>query len=337
MTKVLVTGGAGYIGSHTCKALHGCGWPTVVYDSLATGAPSAVRWGDLVEGDLGDPSALAAALRRPGVNTVLHFAASAYVGESMRDPGKYFRNNVTNTVNLLEAMVEAGVTRIVFSSSCATYGVPDRLPVREDTPQRPVSTYGESKLMCERIIRWFGKVHGIQWVILRYFNAAGADPDGEIGECHDPEPHLIPIVLQAAAAGLPVAVYGTDYPTPDGTAIRDYVHVTDLARAHVQAMKHLRNGGDSVALNLGTGVGTSVRDVIKSAERVTGRSIAVDARRRRPGDPPALWAAPGLAGELLGWAPQYPCIDDAVRHAWEWFAKHPAVPRAGGNLPVGWQ
>jgi len=317
-TDVLVTGGAGYIGSHTCKALHGDGFCPVVYDNLSTGNAWAVKWGPLIQGDLADRDQLTAALQSSGADTVIHFAASAYVGESMREPGKYFRNNVANTLNLLEAMVAAGVRRIVFSSSCAIYGVPRELPITEESAQRPVNAYGDSKLMCERLIRWFGEAHGLEWMILRYFNAAGADPDGEIGECHDPEPHLIPIILEAARTGGAVHVYGTDYATQDGSAVRDYVHVTDLAQAHLLAVGHLLRGGSSTALNLGTGVGTSVKQTIQAVEHVTGKRIAVECRPRRAGDPPALLASANLARETIGWVPAHCSIETTIRHAWEW-------------------
>ena len=318
ITRAFVTGGAGYIGSHACKALHRAGVESRVYDNLSTGNAWAVRWGECVRGDLADEESLRAALRGSAADTVVHFAASAYVGESMCEPGKYFRNNVANTLKLLEAMVAVGVRRIVFSSSCATYGIPADLPIGEDTPQRPVNAYGESKLMCERLVRWFGEAHGLEWVILRYFNAAGADPDGELGECHDPEPHLIPIILRAVAGGTPIPVFGTDYPTPDGTAVRDYVHVADLARAHVLALEHLRGGGASIALNLASGSGTSVKEVVQAAERETGCRARTEPQPRRAGDPPVLVATCNRAQEVLGWVPEYSAIDTIIRHAWRW-------------------
>ncbi len=263
MMRVLVTGGAGYIGSHTAKALARDGFEPVVLDNLVTGHRSAVRWGPFVRGDVGDRGLVRRVIRDHRVEAVVHFAACAYVGESIQDPRKYFRNNVANTLALLDAMLDAGVDQIVFSSTCATYGVPDELPIGEDHPQRPVNPYGDSKLFVERMLGAYGVAYGLRSVALRYFNAAGADPEGELGENHDPETHLIPLVIEAALGRRPwVDVLGTDYPTPDGTAVRDFVHVTDLAEAHVRALGHLLGGGESVALNLGTGAGHSVREVI---------------------------------------------------------------------------
>jgi len=272
--NVLVTGGAGYIGSHTCKALAAAGYSPVTLDNLAYGHRWAVRWGPFEQADLDDRQAVERVLREHRIGAVIHFAAYAYVGESMTDPGKYFRNNVVNTLNLLEAMRAAGVGRIVFSSTCATYGVPKGVPIAEDHPQLPVNPYGESKLFVERALHWNGVAHGLRWMALRYFNAAGADPDGEIGEDHDPETHLIPLAIEAALGRRPdLQVMGTDYPTADGTAIRDYVHVTDLADAHLRALHHLEGDGPSGALNLGTGRGHSVREVVAMVERVTGRKV----------------------------------------------------------------
>src|SRR5580704_11993621 len=263
MSHVLVTGGAGYIGSHACKALAQAGHVPITYDNLSRGFRHAVRWGPLVEGDIADRAAVAAAVRAHNVSTVMHFAAFAYVGESTADPALYYRNNVIGTLALLDAMREAGVDRIVFSSSCATYGLPDSVPIRETMVQRPVNPYGETKLAIERVLHWYGEGYGLRSVCLRYFNAAGADRDGEIGEEHEPETHLIPLVLRAAlGAAPPVAIFGTDYPTPDGSAIRDYIHVEDLAAAHVRALEYLENGGASAAVNVATGRGYSVREII---------------------------------------------------------------------------
>ena len=330
--RILVTGGAGYIGSHTCKALAALGLVPVVYDNLSTGHRDAVRWGPLVEGDLADRARLESALREHGAEAVVHFAASAYVGESMSDPAKYFRNNVANTLTLLEAMHAAGVRRIVFSSTCATYGVPRRVPIAEDHPQQPVNPSGESKLFVERALHWHGLAHGLQWLALRYFNAAGADPEGEIGEVHEPETHLVPLAIQAALGQrAQIQVMGTDYDTPDGTAVRDYIHVTDLADAHVRALAHLERGGASGAMNLGTGTGHSVREVIRAVEAASGRRVhAVDAPRRA-GDPPALVAAPGRAGEVLGWVPRHSSLAEIVQTALRWHAAHPAHPAAAGR------
>lgn len=316
---ILVTGGAGYIGSHTCKALAAAGYLPVTYDNLRYGHRRAVRWGPFVEGDLADRSLLARTIADHGVEAVVHFAAFAYVGESVRDPAAYFRNNVTNTLNLLDAGREAGALPVVFSSTCATYGVPDTLPISESCPQRPVNPYGESKLFVERALHWYGQAYGLPWVALRYFNAAGADPDGEIGEDHEPETHLIPLAIEAALGrGETLQVFGTDYPTPDGTAIRDYIHVTDLADAHVRALDHLRGGGSSVALNLGTGNGHSVRQVVDAVARVGGRPVPVVHGPRREGDPPALVADPARAYGTLGWQPVHSDLDSIVTTAWRW-------------------
>jgi UDP-glucose-4-epimerase GalE len=328
---ILVTGGAGYIGSHAAKALAASGYEPVVFDNLVYGHREAVRWGPLVEGDLADRALLAETLRRHDIAAVMHFAAYAYVGESMTKPGLYFANNVGNSLGLLEAMREAGLRHIVFSSTCATYGIPDSVPIRETLPQRPVNPYGESKLMVERMLHWFGVAHGLSHVALRYFNAAGADPEGETGECHDPETHLIPLVLDAALGrSVGIDVYGTDYPTPDGTAIRDYIHVTDLADAHVRALRYLEAGGASTALNLATGQGHSVREVIAAAERVTGRRVPRREVARRPGDPPALVADASRARAVLGWTPHLSDLDTILATAWAWQRSRNAPPRAAG-------
>jgi UDP-glucose-4-epimerase GalE len=331
MTRVLVTGGAGYIGSHTAKTLAHAGFEPVVLDNLSTGHPWAVRWGPLIEADLADDELVRAVLRHYDIQAVVHFAASAYVAESVRDPSLYFRNNVKNTLSLLDAMRDTGVQTIVFSSSCTTYGVPEALPIREDHPQQPVNPYGESKLFIERALHWCGQAYGLRWVALRYFNAAGADPDGEIGERHDPETHLIPLVIEAALGRRPcVDVYGADYATPDGTAIRDFVHVTDLADAHTRALRHLMEGGTNLSLNLGTGRGHSVREVVTAVEQIAGHPVPIREAERRAGDPAALVADPRLAAETLGWRPRYAALDDVVGSAWRWHVSpHP------GPLPLG--
>ena len=319
--RILVTGGAGYIGSHTTKVLARSGFQPVVLDNLEIGHRWAVRWGPLVVGDLANTSLLQELLQEYRVEAVIHFAAHADVSESVANPRKYFRNNVANTLNLLEAMLDNGVRHIVFSSSCASYGLPESVPLREDHPQRPVNPYGESKWFIERVLDWYGQAYGLNWISLRYFNAAAADPEGEIGGEHEPETHLIPLVIQAALGQRPfVEIFGTDYPTPDGTAIRDYVHVTDLAEAHVRALRYLANGGSSMALNLGTGQGHSVREVIQAVERVSGRHFPVRETGRRPGDPPALVADASRAAQVLGWRPRYPELDSLVEHAWRWHA-----------------
>ncbi len=323
MTKVLVTGGAGYIGSHTCKALAASGCTPVTLDNLVYGHRWAVKWGPLVEGDLADRALVERVLREHAIGAVIHFAAYAYVGESMTDPAKYFRNNVSNTLNLLEAMQAAGTRRIVFSSTCATYGIPTAVPIAEDHPQRPVNPYGESKLFVERALHWHGVAHDLRWTALRYFNAAGADPDGEIGEDHDPETHLLPLAIETALGRRPdVQVMGTDYPTPDGTAIRDYIHVTDLADAHVRALRRLESGGTSGAFNLGTGTGHSVREVIAAVEKVSGNKLNARNAPRRAGDTPAQVAAPGRAKEAHGWEPRWSGLEAIVQTAYRWHSTH---------------
>jgi UDP-glucose-4-epimerase GalE len=319
---VLVTGGAGYIGSHTCKALALAGCLPVTLDNLIHGHKAAVRWGPLVEGDIRDRALVEGAIREHRIEAVVHFAGYAYVGESMRDPGKYFGNNVAASLALLEAMQARGVGRFVFSSTCATYGVPESLPILEEHSQRPVSPYGESKLFVERALHWYGVAHGLRSVALRYFNAAGADPDGQIGEDHDPETHLIPLAIGAALGKRPpLQIYGADYPTPDGTAVRDYVHVTDLAEAHVRALDYLDAGGESTAFNLGTGRGCSVREVVAAVERMAGRELPRREAAPRAGDPAILVAEPGRSCKLLGWAPQHSDLDAIIATAWRWHTR----------------
>ena len=325
---VLVTGGAGYIGSHACKALARAGYRPVVFDNLSRGHREAVRWGPLVEGDITERGKLTAALERHRVSVVMHFAAYAYVGESVAHPALYYANNLGGSLALLDAMREVGVEKIVFSSTCATYGAPAGVPIRETMPQLPVNPYGETKLAIERALHWYSQAYGLRWVSLRYFNAAGADPDGEIGERHEPETHLVPLVLEAALGERPqIDIYGTDYPTPDGTAIRDYIHVQDLAEAHLRALEHLRAGRQSMALNLGTGRGHSVREVIRTAETVSGKSIPCRETARRYGDPPVLVADPSRAAELLGWCAQVSDLDTIVRTALAWHVSRSAQSR----------
>ena len=323
MKRVLVTGGAGYIGSHTAKALAYAGYDPVVLDNLSTGHSWAVKWGPLLKDDLANFENFADVLERHRIEFVVHFAANAYVGESVSQPRKYFQNNVVNSLNVLNAMLECGVRKIVFSSSCATYGNPISLPIDETHPQQPISPYGESKLFIEKVLQWYGQAHGFQFVSLRYFNAAGADPAGEIGEHHDPETHLVPLVMQAAA-GLTdhVEMMGTDYRTEDGSAVRDYVHVADLADAHVKALAYLERGGASTAVNLGTSRGHSVREVIRSVERISGLRVPVVQSSRRPGDPPILAARSERATQLLGWIPKYVDLDEIIATAWNWHSLH---------------
>jgi UDP-arabinose 4-epimerase len=317
--SVLVTGGAGYIGSHACKALAASGYIPVTYDNLSRGHRHAVRWGPLIDGDIGDRAAVAAGLRTHQISAVMHFAAFAYVGESTGDPALYYRNNVAGTLALLDAMREVGVNRMVFSSSCATYGLPDAVPIRETAAQLPVNPYGETKLAIERVLRWYGPAYGLRSVTLRYFNAAGADRGGEIGEEHELETHLIPLVLRAAlGAGPPVGVFGTDYPTPDGTAIRDYIHVDDLAAAHVRALDYLTAGGASTAVNLATGNGYSVREIIAAVAKAAGHDVPYRAAPRREGDPPALVADAAKAASVLGWRAECSDLDTIIRTALAW-------------------
>jgi UDP-arabinose 4-epimerase len=317
--SILVTGGAGYVGSHACKALAGAGYCPVVYDDLSRGHAESVRWGPLVRGNLHDRARLVEAMRAHRVVSVMHFAAFAYVGESVGNPELYYRNNVGGTLALLDAMREAGVETIVFSSTCAIYGIPDRLPIREDAAKGPLNPYGDTKLTIERALHWYGGAYGLRYAALRYFNAAGADPEGDIGEDHDPETHLIPLVLRAALGrGEPLQVFGTDYPTPDGTAIRDYIHVMDLADAHVRGLGHLAGGGASLALNLGTGSGHSVREVVAAVQRIAGRPVPQREAPRRAGDPPQLVADAALATARLGWQPRFSDLDTIVGTALAW-------------------
>ena len=321
--QILVTGGAGYIGSHTAKLLASAGHQPIVFDDMSQGHDWAVKWGPLERGSLSDPGtpeggAYVAKDRRRGA---LRSRRSRRRVDDQ--PGKYFRNNTVGTLNLLEAMREAGVGTIVFSSTCATYGNPVRVPIDEAHPQAPVNPYGESKLMVEKLLQWYGRIHGLRWMALRYFNAAGADPDGEIGEDHDPETHLIPLVIGAAQGRRPpVQIYGTDYATPDGTAVRDYIHVTDLAEAHLRGLEQLGADTASQSINLGTGLGHSVREVVDTVARVGRRAVPAVESPRRPGDPPKLVAAPARARDTLGWMCRYADIETIVRHAWAWHEKH---------------
>lgn len=316
---ILVCGGAGYIGSHINKALHQEGYETLVFDSLIYGHREAVKWGTFVKGDLANSDDLEAVFRDHDIDAVFHFAAFTYVGESVEDPEKYYYNNVGNTLNLLKVMRKHGCNKIIFSSTCATYGEPEKLPLTEDMPQHPINPYGATKLMVERIFKDYHAAYGLEFVVLRYFNAAGADPDGEIGESHDPETHLIPLVLDAASGKrADIKVFGTDYDTPDGSCIRDYVHVTDLASAHLLALHHLEAGRGSDFFNLGNARGTSVLEVVEAARRVTGKDFKATMTERRPGDPPKLVGSSEKAMQVLGWRPRFADIDVIVKHAWNW-------------------
>lgn len=335
--NVLVTGGAGYIGSHTVRRLVERGHRVTVLDTLERGHRSAVGDVPLIVGDAGDQAVVESALADNAIEAVVHFAAYKSVEESVAQPGRYFRNNVGGTLTVLEAARRAGVRQLIYSSSCAVYGTPDQLPVTEEAPLQPENPYGESKLLSERMLPWYAE-HGIRHVVLRYFNAAGAWPDGSLGEDPWGARNLIPIVLGAAAlrGGRAVRIFGTDYPTPDGTAIRDYVHVLDLADAHLAALDHLAAGGRSVTLNVGTGRGASVHEVVEAARRITGSRIETEAAPRRAGDPAAIWADPGLAGTLLGWQAKFG-LDDIIETAWRWHVAHPDGHRtvAGAGQLVG--
>lgn len=321
--KILVIGGAGYVGSHALRHLLAAGHDCLVYDNLSQGHRAAVPAGRLIVGRLQDRPLLEAVLLRERIEAVVHFAAFALVGESVRDPAKYYQNNIVGSLSLLDAMRAAGVGRLVFSSTTATYGVPDRVPIDEDQPQRPINPYGFSKLVVEQALADYAAAYGLGYAALRYFNAAGASPAGDIGEDHDPETHLIPLVLQVALGSRPqIEVFGDDYPTPDGTCVRDYVHVDDLASAHLLALERLQPG-QGLKLNLGTGRGHSVREVIDACRQATGHPIPVKLGARRPGDPPELVADAHRAREQLGWQPRYLEIQPIVETAWRWHQGHP--------------
>jgi UDP-glucose 4-epimerase len=323
---ILVTGGAGYVGSHTVKALKAAGFQPLIFDNFSTGHRSFVRNTPLFEGDLCNPGDLARAFSEHTIEGVLHFAGKALVGESAERPELYYQTNLFGGLNLLNTMNAAGVKYLIFSSTCATYGIPERVPIDEEHPQNPINPYGDTKLAFEHAMRWFHEAHGLKYLSLRYFNAAGADADGDFGEDHNPETHLIPLVL-GAAAGLrnDVHILGTDYPTPDGTCLRDYIHVADLARAHVVGLQRLISGHvESQPFNLGTGHGYSVREVIDVVRRITRRDFRVREVARRPGDPPKLIAAVGRAQKLLGWTATESDLDNIVTTAWNWFTRRPS-------------
>jgi UDP-glucose-4-epimerase GalE len=319
--RVLVTGGAGYIGSHTVRLLLEQGYDVAVVDDLSRGYKHNVPADRLYKLNLCETNALAEVMRQRSSEAVVHFAAFALVGESMREPERYFQNNVCGTLSLLTAMARTGVKHIVFSSTCAVYGNRERVPILEDDPIHPVNPYGESKVMSETLMRWFDQIHHITAVCLRYFNAAGADPAGKLGEEHIPETHLIPLVMRAVMTGEPVTVFGTDYPTADGTCVRDYIHVDDLAQAHILALEYLMAGGASEQFNLGTGTGHSVLEVIRAVEEVTGKKVPYVTGPRREGDPPALVASSDKLRATLKWAPRYTDLRTIVEHAWNFASK----------------
>jgi UDP-glucose-4-epimerase GalE len=322
--KILVTGGAGYIGSHACKALAASGFEPITYDNLTRGNRWAVKWGPLEVGDIGDQTRLRAVLDRYQPAAVIHFAAFAYVGESVENPNLYYQSNVCGSASLLRTVTQSKLIPIVFSSTCATYGVPERIPVPENHPQRPINPYGFTKFVVERILADLDLAHGLRSASLRYFNAAGADPEAQIGEAHNPETHLIPLVLEAARDGAAVTVFGNDYQTQDGTCIRDYIHVTDLADAHVCALKYLLSGGATCAVNLANARGYSVTEVIKTAEHVCGKAIQVKMAPRRAGDPPSLIGSADRARSLLGWTPKWAALEVQIADAWNWMQKNKA-------------
>jgi UDP-glucose 4-epimerase len=320
---VLVTGGAGYIGSHAAKALRESGRRVVIYDNLSQGHREAALGADLVEGDTRDVAKLRSVMTDYGVAAVMHFAASASVGQSIRDPIGFYRNNVDGTLSLLEAMAREKVTRFIFSSTCAVFGEPEEIPITETNPKRPINSYGESKLAVERALPHFERAYGIQSISFRYFNAAGADPDGKLGEDHDPELHIIPLALDAARGGTPFSVFGDDYPTPDGTCLRDYIHVVDLAEAHLLGLAALEYSPRSADYNLGNGKPYSVREVLAAVERVTGTAVPHSIGPRREGDPSVLFGSSVKAKKELGWRPRFEDLDTIVRTAWAWRQTHP--------------
>ena len=321
-TKILVTGGAGYIGSHIVLALQRRGYQVLVLDNLVYGHRDIVEdllKAELVVGDTSDRQLLDQLFATRNISAVMHFAAYAYVGESVTDPAKYYHNNVVGTLTLLEAMLAAGSDKFVFSSTCATYGMPQTIPISETHPQAPINPYGASKLMVERMLEDFDRAYGLKSVIFRYFNASGADPSGLLGEDHTPETHLIPLILLSALGKREsLQIFGTDYPTRDGTCIRDYIHVSDLAEAHVLGLEHLLQGGETETFNLGNGNGFSVREAIETARQVIGREITVVESSRRPGDPPILVGSSDRARKILGWQPQYADLGEIIAHAWQW-------------------
>jgi len=319
MKTILVAGGAGYIGSHTVKYLLKNNYNVVVVDNLSYGHKEAVSTPNFEQIDLADKEALDKIFKKYKIDAVIHFAAFTYVGESVSQPQKYYWNNVVNTINLLDVMIENDVKNIVFSSTCATYGNPQYTPIDENHPQSPINPYGKTKLMMEQIMADYETAYGLKYVALRYFNAAGCDAQGELGESHTPETHLIPLILKAIKGEIPqISVFGTDYDTPDGTCIRDYIHVEDLADAHMLAVEKLFKDEQSYCINLGTGIGKSVKEIIKSAEKVTGEKVPLVYGERRAGDPAKLYASNKKAKEILGWNPKYTDIDEIIKTAWTW-------------------
>lgn len=324
MSRIVVTGGAGYIGSHAVRALADAGHAVAALDDLSAGHAQSVPTGvPLVRARIHDHGAVTKLLRDHQADAVMHFAAWLAVGESVKKPIEYYQNNVSGTLAVLQAMRDVGVQRFIFSSTCAVYGEPTRVPIVETLDKKPINSYGETKLTIERALPHLERAYGIKWIALRYFNAAGAHPDGTIGEDHDDEIHLIPLAIRAATGGTPLKVFGEDYPTPDGTCLRDYIHVSDLATAHIRALEALERGAPSDAFNVGTGTPHSVRSVIDTVSRVVGRPVAWESAPRRPGDPAVLYAAADRARNELGWRPNYTDLEVIVRHAWQWHSRHP--------------
>jgi len=324
MSRVVVTGGAGYIGSHAVRALHDAGHDVAVLDDLSAGHRQALpKDVPLVQARIHDTAAVHRLLVDHRADAVMHFAAWLKVGESVFKPIEYYQNNVAGTLSVLEAMRDAGVKRFIFSSTCAVYGEPQTVPIVESLPKHPINAYGETKLTIERALAHVERAHGLKWIALRYFNAAGAHPSGAIGEDHADEIHVIPLAIRAANGGTPLKVFGEDYPTPDGTCLRDYIHVSDLADAHLKALAALERGAPSDAFNIGTGTPHSVKSVIDTVSRVIGRPVAWESGPRRPGDPAVLYAASDRARRELGWQPQYADLEVIVRHAWQWHSTHP--------------
>lgn len=318
---VLVAGGAGFIGSHTAKLLRKSGFTPVVIDNLVTGNRWAARFGPFVEGSIADRDLVRKTIDAHGIKGAILFAAHAYVGESTEDPAKYYRNNICESIAFLDSLLAAGVKALVFSSSCSIYGIQKEVPIREENSKDPLSPYAETKLFLENVLRWYERAYALKTVCLRYFNAAGADPEGEIGEWHNPETHLIPLAIQSALGGARLRILGGDYPTPDGTAIRDYIHVTDLADAHIRALRYLFDGGVGGQFNCGTGEGHSVQQVVDMVERVSGRKVAVEHAPRRQGDAPALVADASRIRGTLGWMPRHSSLETIIRTAWSWYSE----------------
>jgi UDP-glucose-4-epimerase GalE len=324
MKEILVVGGAGYIGSHMCKYLHRHGMQPVVLDNLSQGHRQAVKWGLLYEGNMDDSQLLQEIFSNHSIEAVMHFAALCYVGESMHEPLKYYQNNISSTLGLVGSMLEHGVTRLIFSSTCATYGEPQFLPITEDHPQLPINPYGRSKLMMEQILDDLDSASGLKSVCLRYFNAAGADPEGELGEDHRPETHLIPLILETALGKRQeLTVFGDDYPTADGTCVRDYIHIQDLAQAHYLCLQYLLDGKPSKKFNLGNGNGYSIGQVIQTAAEVTGRQLSYKYAQRRPGDPATLVGSSERISKELGWIPEFNTLDTIMQTAWNWHVHNP--------------